>query len=61
MIMCKWTPIDPEKREKLNRKRSERKVYLDPKIMTAEEKRPFKFELRSEFEDGDIDRILTES
>ncbi len=30
--LCKWTSLDPKKREKINKKRQEQKSYLDPRI-----------------------------
>lgn len=60
-LMCKWTSLDPAKRERKNKKRQEQKSYLSHKIMEAEEKKPFKFENRMEFEGGDYNSILTEA
>lgn len=59
--MCKWTCPDPVKREKKNQKQQAQKEYLDPRVQIAEDRRPFKLAQRSEFEGGDIDKILTEA
>jgi hypothetical protein len=61
LTMCKWESADPAKREKINKKRSEQKSYLDPRILQAESRRPFLMAKRQEFEGGDYDKILTEA
>ena len=61
-FICKWTSSDPAKREKRNKKVSEQRSYLDPKIITIEGKKPFKYENRTEYGvQGDYDSILTEA
>ena len=41
MVMCKWQSQDAKKREKNNKKLTEQKTYLDPRIVFAESRRPF--------------------
>lgn len=60
-LMLERVSKDPKKREKANKRRQMQKEYLNPKVISAESKKPFELSKRDEFEDGDFDKILTEA
>ena len=59
--MVKRVYKDKAKQEARNKKIAQQKEYLPKLVLENEEKKPFIFEHKDEFEGGDFDKILTEA